>query len=391
MKGSLVFIIEEEAKIKSEIDGIRNRITSLAAEEAAIKAVATGNEQEVSEELTAMRQELAKWSEIESISSTETSLKNVRGEIKKRKDKISFLEDQSKSFARLTEIEEERKKLVIKYHSLAESFTDVCFAAKEAYELNRKENEELARIIESELKEIQVSTNSAPTGTQISPIFHETTDEITDDSSSQTESTAEDNENTSVPTSSEEQENRGDVPVETAVVEEVARSSAVRTPLDVIYDYMADFDKLYKEATGISETVEEYEAGYQFLFGRVLINRDDANLFKEAAISEEPFMGLTPNERKTLLWALPKEFLKRAGLYCIIDARANGSKDYTKDSLNKFRPKFTFSFVADLMCVVNTGIEEDILSFFNENTDSYEKSKKFGFPKPVEKALPKVS
>ena len=53
MKGSLVFIIEEEAKIKSEIDGIRNRITSLAAEEAAIKAVATGNEQEVSEELSA--------------------------------------------------------------------------------------------------------------------------------------------------------------------------------------------------------------------------------------------------------------------------------------------------------------------------------------------------
>lgn len=385
MKGSLVFIIEEENRIKSEIGDIRKQLISLEAEEAAIKAVATGNEQKVSDELTAMRQELAKWSEIEALSSTETSLKNVRGEIKKRQDKILSLENQSKSFERLTAIKKERGEIVIKYHSLAKSFTDACFAAKEAYELNLKENEKLARVVESELKKMQTFTETTTDMRKKTPMCAAVEETIQEETM-----VAKEDKNTLLPPSSVDQVNESDNDAGGSEILN-ASDSAFRTPLDVIYDYMAEFDRRYKEAIGTSDNVEEYEAGYQFLFERVSVNRDDAYMFKAAVMSEEPFMGLDPKEKKTLLWALPKAFLKRVGLCEIIEARASGNKDYGKDALNKLRPKFTFSFVVDLMTVVNTGIEEDILSFFYENTDSYEKTKKFGFPKPIEKALPKVS
>lgn len=370
MKETLIFVLEEELKKKGEIAELRKKLSSLEAEEASIKAMTSSvEEEEIKEQLTSVRTELAKWVEIEKITSTDTSAKNVKSEIKKRKERLKDLETQDKSFIRLSEITKEREKLFEQYKSLAKSFTEACKAEREAYEANKEENELLVSTIKSELEKL---TSTASNYTV-----------VLKDTEAENEVVVEDLEETE---ELEEVENSEDV----EVVE--AEEENFFAPLDILYNFMKKFEELYIAASKDSDFDESgYLSGYEFLFDRISISNKDATLFVEAVESEEPFMGLTENQKKSLLWSLPKTFLKKVGLFDIINDRGTKNKDYVEGALNKFRPKFTFGFVVNLMTVLKSADDNDIVEFFYSNTDTYEKTSRFGFPKPVEKALVKVS
>lgn len=378
MKETLIFVLEEERRIKERIAAVRKELTFLATEEASITAIISScKEDSIKEQIMAVRDELVKWSEIEKIASTDTSVNNVKREIKKRKDELSKLEEQIKYFDRLSEIAVKEAGLYKEYRDLAKKFTCACLAVQEAYTADCDENQQLASEIEKELKKYEENGNVSEK--EIASEIKE--EDIFKNSSEAAEHEEEDVEGSSF-----------NIAKDVNLTEDCKCNDAAKTPLDVLYDFMQKFEEMYVAASKDSNFNESgYLSGYEFLFERLTISEEDAKLFKEAVESEEPFMGLTDVQKKSLLWSVPKAFLKKVGLNSIINLRSHENEDYQKEALNKFRAKFTFGFVVDLMTVIKNPVdEEQITEFFDSNTDTYVKTRRFGIPKAVQKALAKV-